>query len=77
MSQITRYAPESVFPTVSGWPAASIQHHRRVLAALADRDDEAARTAMAEHLAAGADPLIDHLIERGVVQSTQRPDSRR
>lgn len=67
MYQITRYAPESVFPTVSGWPAKSTKHHRAVLAALAKRDEELARTAMAEHLAAGAVPMIEHLVERGVV----------
>jgi DNA-binding GntR family transcriptional regulator len=67
MSQITRYAPESVFPTVTGWPAKSNKHHRRLLAALAERDESLARTAMSEHLAAGAKPLIDHLTDRGVV----------
>lgn len=67
MYQITRYAPESVFPTVSGWPANSTKHHRAVLAALTKRDEELARTAMAEHLAAGAVPMIEHLVERGVV----------
>lgn len=36
MSQITRYAPEAVFPTVSGWPEKSTRDHRRVLAALAE-----------------------------------------
>lgn len=77
MSQITRYAPESVFPTVTGWPAKSIKHHRRVLAALAKRDEQQARTAMAEHLAAGAVPLIDHLIERGVLPPADRPIARR
>ena len=30
MSQITRYAPESVFPVVAGWPEQSNDHHRRV-----------------------------------------------
>jgi DNA-binding GntR family transcriptional regulator len=67
MSQITRYAPESVFPTISGWPDQSIQHHRRLLAALETHDENLARTAMSEHLAAGATPLIDHLTQRGVV----------
>jgi DNA-binding GntR family transcriptional regulator len=67
MSQITRYAPESVFPTIAGWPEKSNKHHRRLLAALEKRDQELARTAMSEHLAAGAKPLIDHLTERGVV----------
>jgi DNA-binding GntR family transcriptional regulator len=68
MSQITRYAPESVFPTIAGWPDQSIEHHRRVLAALERHDENLARTAMSEHLTAGATPLIEHLTLRGVVQ---------
>jgi DNA-binding GntR family transcriptional regulator len=67
MSQITRYAPESVFPTIEGWPEKSMQHHRKLLAALEKHDENLARTAMAEHLAAGAAPLIEHLTRRGVV----------
>jgi DNA-binding FadR family transcriptional regulator len=68
MSQITRYAPESVFPTIEGWPHQSIKDHRRVLAALSKHDGELARKAMSEHLAAGAAPLINHLTEHGVVE---------
>ncbi|HEX2283308.1 MAG TPA: GntR family transcriptional regulator [Mycobacterium sp.] len=67
MSQITRYAPESVFPTIEGWPEQSTQHHRRLLTALEQHDENLARTAMSEHLAAGAEPLIEHLKHRGVV----------
>lgn len=77
MSQITRYAPESVFPTIEGWPGQSIKDHRRVLAALEKHDDKLARAAMSKHLAAGAIPLIDHLIGRGVVAEASRPTSRR
>jgi len=77
MLQITRYAPESVFPTIAGWPDQSIKDHRRVLAALAKHDSELARKAMSEHLAAGAAPLIDHLVEHGVVDGASRPNSRR
>lgn len=68
MSQITRYAPESVFPIIAGWPEKSNKHHRRLLAALEKHDENLARTAMSEHLAAGAQPLIEHLTSRGVVQ---------
>jgi DNA-binding GntR family transcriptional regulator len=68
MSQITCYAPESVFPIVAGWPKRSMKDHRRVVAALAKRDAEQARVAMSEHLSAGAAPLIDHLRQRGVVR---------
>jgi DNA-binding GntR family transcriptional regulator len=67
MSQITRYAPESVFPIVEGWPRRSMNDHRKLVAALAKRDAGAARAEMAEHLSAGAAPLIDHLRQRGVV----------
>jgi DNA-binding GntR family transcriptional regulator len=67
MSQITRYAPESVFPTIEGWPDRSTEHHRKLLAALEKRDENLARTAMSEHLEAGAEPLIAHLTQRGVV----------
>ncbi|MGA7053659.1 MAG: GntR family transcriptional regulator, partial [Mycobacterium sp.] len=67
MSQITRYAPESVFPTIEGWPRQSIEDHRRVLSALEKHDENLARAAMSEHLAAGAVPLIEHLVSRGVV----------
>ena len=68
MSQITRYAPESVFPTIEGWPAKSMADHRRILQALKARDEERARRAMSEHLAAGANPLIDHLVQQGVAE---------
>ncbi len=67
MSQITRYAPESVFPTIPGWPEQSTEHHRKLLAALEARDENLARAAMSEHLAEGAQPLIEHLTQRGVV----------
>jgi DNA-binding GntR family transcriptional regulator len=61
MGQITRYAPESVFPAVEGWPARSIKDHRRVIAALAARDGERARAAMSEHFTAGVTPMVRHL----------------
>lgn len=67
MSQITRYAPETVFPTIDGWPDSSNLHHRQLLDALGGRDEDRARAAMSEHLAAGAAPLIEHLTQRGVI----------
>ncbi len=35
-------------------------------------DADAARAAMSEHLAAGATPLIDHLVKQGVAQQVRR-----
>jgi DNA-binding GntR family transcriptional regulator len=71
MSGITRYAPESVFPTVAGWPEQSIKDHRRIVAALERRDAKQARMAMAEHFTVGVAPLTDHLIELGVIQDAE------
>jgi DNA-binding GntR family transcriptional regulator len=68
MSGITRYAPESVFPTLSGWPEQSTKDHRAVMSALKRADPEAARAAMAEHFTVGVGPLIEHLTERGVIR---------
>ena len=67
MGQITRFALESVYPTVTGWPKHSMRDHRKLLAALGQRDGDAARDAMSEHLCAAASPLIDHLTARGVI----------
>lgn len=67
MGQITRFALESVYPTVEGWPDHAMRDHRLLLAALKNRDGEAARDAMSEHLCAAALPLIDHLAQRGVI----------
>jgi DNA-binding GntR family transcriptional regulator len=77
MGQITRFAPESVFPAVSGWPARSMKDHRRVLAALEHRDGERARTAMSEHFIAGVEPMVEHLLNHGVVDGTDLRYSKR
>lgn len=69
MGQITRFAPEAVFPAVGGWPAQSVKDHRRVIAALERRDPERARSAMAKHFLAGVSPLVEHLLQHGVVES--------
>lgn len=69
MGQITRYAPEALFPTVEGWPGQSLKDHRRVIAALEKRDEGRARRAMAEHFIAGVVPLVEHLMEQGVVEA--------
>ncbi|MDX1874619.1 GntR family transcriptional regulator [Mycolicibacterium sp. 120266] len=70
MSVVTRYAPESVFPTMEGWPAQSIRDHRTVIDALQRRDGDMVRAAMAEHFTIGVRPMTEHLTQRGVI----RPD---
>ncbi|MBS4727260.1 GntR family transcriptional regulator [Mycobacterium sp. SM1] len=67
MSQITRYASESVFPMIVGWPEQSTKHHRRLLAALEQHDDKLARRTMSKHLTSAALSLTSHLAERGVL----------
>lgn len=71
MSGITRYAPESVFPTLAGWPKQSMKDHRRIIAALGRHDAGRARMAMAEHFTVGVAGLTDHLVETGVIADSQ------
>jgi DNA-binding GntR family transcriptional regulator len=73
MSGITRYAPESVFPTLPGWPTQSTSDHRKVIEAFERRDADGARMAMAEHFTIGVAPLTEHLVEHGVIVDTGRP----
>jgi FCD domain len=73
ISGITRYGPESVFPTLSGWPKQSTRDHRRVIATFERRDAGRARMAMAEHFTIGVAPLTDHLIEHGVIAHAETP----
>jgi DNA-binding GntR family transcriptional regulator len=69
MSGVTRYAPESVFPTLEGWQELAIRDHRRVIAALKSGDAEAARVAMAEHFTVGVEPMTEQLMDRGVIRT--------
>jgi DNA-binding GntR family transcriptional regulator len=68
MSGVTRYAPESVFPTLEGWQELAIRDHRRVIAALKSGDAQEARAAIAEHFTVGVEPMTAHLTERGVIR---------
>jgi DNA-binding GntR family transcriptional regulator len=73
MSDIARFAPESASPMAPGRPNQSTNGHRRVIAALEGRDANRARMAMAEHFTIGVAPLADHLIELGVLASSESP----
>jgi DNA-binding FadR family transcriptional regulator len=65
-----------VFPTIEGWPAQSVADHQRILAALRAHDGDGARAAMSDHLAAGATPLIEHLVKQGVAERVAPVDGR-
>ena len=68
MSQITRYALESVFPTVEGWPDSppgiTGGCWRRCRSATVNRP----APPMSQHLCAGSKPLVDHLHRMGVLE---------
>ncbi len=70
MSQITRYAPESVFPTIAGWPHQSI---KKTIAGWWRRWPNTTASLPAKPCRNTWPPvqlrLIDHLTEHGVVES--------
>jgi DNA-binding GntR family transcriptional regulator len=56
-----QYVPRRFFAWIEGWPQASVHDHGAVLKALRDRDPEAARAAMQEHVLHAGELLADHL----------------
>ncbi|GGF48179.1 GntR family transcriptional regulator [Marmoricola endophyticus] len=54
------YAPRLFFARIDGWAAASAHEHDTVLRALAARDPDAARRAMAAHVRSAGDLLARH-----------------
>jgi DNA-binding GntR family transcriptional regulator len=63
LSSAVRYAPRRFYPTIHGWPEASVEDHHVVLKALRLGDVEAAKTAMHEHIQHAGDLLVAHLEE--------------
>jgi DNA-binding GntR family transcriptional regulator len=61
----TRYTPARFLATDPAWRAGMLTDHEALLAALAGRDQGAARAAMARHFTDGADRLIKHLDDLG------------
>jgi DNA-binding GntR family transcriptional regulator len=55
-----RYVPRRFYSTIEGWPEASLEDHRAVLAALTARSPEAARAAMQLHIVHAGDLLASH-----------------
>jgi DNA-binding GntR family transcriptional regulator len=56
-----RYVPRRFFAWIEGWPDAAVHDHSSILQALNDRDAEAARAAMKEHVMHAGALLADHL----------------
>ncbi|MGH3414525.1 MAG: GntR family transcriptional regulator [Marmoricola sp.] len=62
----TRYSPRNFFSEIAGWTQASAADHRAIIQALETGDAEAARDAMARHVANAGALLADYLESRGV-----------
>ncbi|WAL68376.1 GntR family transcriptional regulator [Amycolatopsis cynarae] len=58
------YVPLRFFGTIEGWSSASAHDHAPIFTALRERDTEAARTAMREHIRHIGDLLVSHLKAR-------------
>ncbi len=62
-----RYAPRKFFAAVEGWPEASAQDHRAIIEHLRAGDEEAARSAMANHVRNAGALLAEHLAASGTL----------
>jgi DNA-binding GntR family transcriptional regulator len=63
LSSAVRYAPRRFYPTIHGWPEASVEDHHVVLGALRQGDAGAAETAMRRHILHAGELLVAHLEE--------------
>lgn len=61
LSVTTRYVPRRFYATIPGWPTASLHDHSSVIAALAERDPDGARSSMARHVTHAGVLLGDNL----------------
>lgn len=61
----SHYVPRSTLESMQDQPATCSYEHGAVLAALADRDEGATRTAMVDHLISSGEILAEHLAASG------------
>lgn len=61
---MTRYVPRRFYSNIEGWPEATIHDHSELVEALTARDTDAARNAMADHIAHSGELLAAHFDER-------------
>jgi DNA-binding GntR family transcriptional regulator len=62
----TRYTPARVYSADPGWRDGMRADHEALLAAFAEADADAARTAMTRHFTDGAERLVKHLDGLGI-----------
>jgi len=62
---VVRYAPRRFYPTIEGWPAASVRDHDSILDAITRKDERAARGGMVEHIVHAGELLVGHLRTSG------------
>lgn len=64
LGMLTRYVPGRFYPSIKGWPSASMTGHGAILGAFEARDAAAAREAMTEHITTAGGLLAAHFDER-------------
>ena len=60
----SRYAPRWFYSSIPGWPETTATDHTLVLKAILNRDPDAARSAMANHILLAGEQLARHIASR-------------
>ncbi len=72
LRSLTHSVPHDFHGIVSGWTELAIKHHRKIVAAIADRDPVAARAAAEKHVELGRTYLLQHLADLRKAKPTLR-----
>ena len=72
LRHLVRSVPAAYYEFADGWNAQAVEHHRAILAALLDRDGDAARDAMEAHLHESGVAAVDALHARGFWEDDPR-----
>jgi DNA-binding GntR family transcriptional regulator len=70
---VVRYMPRVFFSRIPGWHLASLRDHEAIIEALRERDPEATRRAMTQHISHAGELLVTHLENEGVWSTDESP----
>lgn len=68
---VTRYVPRRFYSAIEGWPSATVDDHAELLNGIRNKDPEATRAAMYQHVTHAGELLAEHF-DRRIAAATEK-----